>query len=670
MSYKPLKEDTFEDNSEDVFQDQEPSQQKDPLSDVDTEGGSRDAAPLLAADEPHLRERGKHGVPDDELVDGFVKVDRRKGGGKIGYTVARKTLAVAGIVLLFAFLAGAVTLIALSPSCSSEESNEDLVWWKTGVIYQCYPRSFQDSNGDGDGDIRGIESRIDHFVNISVAAVWLNPIFTSPQKDNGYDVADYTNVDPLYGTLNDLKNLLQGLRDKGIRLILDFVPNHTSDEHPWFNESRSSRNNSKRDWYVWADPNENGGPPTNWISAFGGSAWSFCNITNQYYLHQFSSFQPDLNYRNPEVVQAMDDVLKFWLDFGVDGFRVDAVPFLLEDPELRNETRNPNFTGDCTRNISSPNCFNSLIHNLTQNFPGIHNITRHWRSVLDFFSTLSHQRFMVGEVYASIETVMMYYGTEEQPEFDFPFNFFLLENTKWTGIDVSNAVASWLDNMPSGRWPNWVLGNHDNPRISSKAGVYLARALNVLLMTLPGTPTTYYGEEILMTDVYVPPSKRQDKYGGRDKERTGMQWNISRNAGFTSGTPWINVTATNYTTYNVMTESTSNASMLSLYSQLVELRSKHEALQYTTYELVNSTADVYAYRRYHENSNEEFVIVVNFAPLPITACLSSVKVSDPEVVLSSNMNRTGPVDLNSLELLGGEAVIIQGTRTDQDSTCT
>lgn len=664
MSYKALTEEDFEDDLQGPDP-TTPSLQEEPPSIDSTNEKSHDAEPVLDA-EKHISEKDK---PHETLANSTVGFIPGKVGRKTGYvyTFARRTLGIGGFVMLFGFLAAAITLIALSPSCSKESEGEDLLWWQTTVIYQCYPRSFQDTTHNGSGDIRGIESRVDHFVNIGVKAVWLNPIFTSPQRDNGYDIVNYTNVDPLYGTLDDLKSLLQALRAKGIHLLLDFVPNHTSDEHPWFKESRSSKTNPKRDWYVWADPNEFGGPPSNWISVFGGSAWSYCNITDQYYLHQFSSFQPDLNYRNPDVVKEMQNVLKFWLDFGVDGFRVDAVPFLLEDPKFRNESRNPDFTGNCTMNISSPDCFGSLIHNLTQNYPGIHNIVRSWRSVLDSFSTPSHERFMVGEVYASLDTVMEYYGSDKEPEFDFPFNFFLLGNQHWTGNNVSALVASWMDNMPSGRWPNWVLGNHDNPRIASKAGVYLARALNILLMTLPGTPTTYYGEEILMTDVYVPPDKRQDKFQHRDPERTGMQWNTSKNAGFTTATPWINVTATNYTTYNVKTESADNTSMLSLYTKLVDLRSNHTALQYTGYKLVNSTVNIYAYRRYHESSKEEFLIVVNFATVPKEAQLRNAEISDPEIVLSSNLNRTGPVDLKAIELLAGEAIIIQGTR--QEDTC-
>lgn len=604
-----------------------------------------DAVPLVEAEEH----------PDRNL---FVK-DSKK------CRAARKVLACGVFVMLLGFLAAAIALIATSPSCRGE--GEGLVWWKTTVIYQCYPRSFQDSDGDGSGDLNGILERVNYFVDIGIKTVWLNPIFTSPNRDNGYDVSNYTDIEPLFGTLDDFKALLRKLHENGIHLLLDFVPNHTSDEHPWFLESRSSRDSSKRDWYIWANASEDGGPPNNWISLFGGGAWTYDNQTDQYYLHQFSEFQPDLNYRNPEVISAMEDVLEFWLDLGVDGFRVDAVIFLLEDPKLQDEPENPDFVGNCTTNISDPNCYNSLLHNLTTNYPGIHEIIRNWRKLLDSFSNSTSQpRFMVGEAYDPIETVMLYYG-KNGDEFHFPFNFFLLENSNWTGSVVSEIVSNWLDHSPKGAWPNWVLGNHDNSRIASKAGIYLARALNVLLLTLPGTPTTYYGEEILMTDVYVPPPERHDPYQDRDKERTPMQWNASANAGFTTNAkPWLPV-PDNYTTYNVAFESsaaTGNTSMLTLYKKLVELRSSHTALQFADYEHVKNDSDIFAYHRYHENSSEDFLVIVNFSELPTTCSfVDDIRLNDPEIVLSSNLNRTGGIRLDSVDLLGGEALVVKGKKS-------
>ena len=572
-----------------------------------------------------------------------VQTEHRSGRGKMRWLV--------GVAVLIGLIIAASVAIAVGVSLAAGKS-PPLVWWKSAIIYQCYPRSFQDSNGDGSGDLAGITSRVQYLKDLGVKVVWLNPIFASPQKDNGYDISDYTSIDPLYGTLSDFNSLLEALHREGLYLILDFVPNHTSDEHPWFIESRSGVTSAKRDWYVWANPSQDGGPPNNWQSVFGGSAWSLDNLTGQYYLHQFSDFQPDLNYRNPEVISAMQSVLSFWLDLGVDGFRVDAAKFLLEDPYLRNESVDPSFS-NTTCNVSIPGClYNSLIHNLTTDYPGLHDITRGWRKVLDCYSN----KFMVAEAYDPIDIVVQYYGTNGD-EFNFPFNFFLLGNTNWTASAVSGIISTWLDNMPLGAWANWVLGNHDNPRIASKAGLYLARALNVLLLTLPGTPTTYYGEEILMTNVFVPPNQTQDVYQGRDVERTPMQWDGGLNAGFTSGSPWLPL-ATNYTTFNVMNESLSNTSMLALYKQLASLRQEFISFAYS---LDSVEANVLSFHRYDSSSSVDYLVVINFASESSTVAIKSPSLH-PQLLLSSMLDKSGPVDLSNLSLRGGEALIIKGTQ--------
>lgn len=574
----------------------------------------------------------------------------------------RWTMAACSFLLLAGFLVAAIVLIVRAPACHSQE----LEWWQSGIIYQCYPQSFQDSNGDGIGDLKGILTRAPHFTDIGIGAVWLNPIFPSPGEDNGYDISNYTGINPLYGSLDDFESLLTELHKQGLKLILDFVPNHTSDQHPWFVESNSSRDSSRRDWYVWADPAPDGGPPNNWISVFGGSAWTLSAATGQYYLHQFSSFQPDLNYRNEAVRFAMEDVLKFWLDLDVDGFRVDAAKFLLEDPDLRNESVNVHFDcpEDCATNISSHDCYDYLVHNLTTNYPGIHGIIQSWRKLLDSYSSSTpRQRFMVGEVYDEISTVISYYGTDAN-EFNFPFNFFLLENTNWTGSAVGGIISQWLDAMPPGGWPNWVLGNHDKSRIASKAGVGLARALNMLLLTLPGTPTTYYGEEILMTDVYVPPPQRRDRFANRDPERTPMQWNTSANAGFTTGDPWLPL-PDNYTEFNVEVEREDECSMLTLYKALASLRAHNIALQYSGYELLLNTTSTLTYRRYHASSTDEFLVAINFSKEPISLGFTSDRVvlKYPTIALSSACARNHTatsIDLKSFKLGSEEALVIQG----------
>ena len=584
-----------------------------------------------------------------------------------GFKVIRYALTILAFVMLLGFLVAAVTLIYFSPSC--KHKNDGLEWWKTAVIYQCYPRSFKDSNGDGSGDLAGIVSKLDYLHDLGVEAVWLNPIFRSPKKDNGYDITDYMDIDPLYGTMADFKLLVSELHSKEMYLILDFVPNHTSDEHEWFIESQSSLDSSKRDWYIWANASAGGGPPNNWLSLFGGSAWSFDNLTNQYYLHQFSEFQPDLNYRNPDVKEAMENVIKFWLDLGVDGFRIDAIIFLLEDSELRDEAVDPSYDMnryDClTTNYSNPDCYKSLIHNYTKDFTGIHSIIKSWRNISDSYT--GSPKFLVGETFDPVDVVMTYYGTDND-ELNFPFNFLLLTNTNWTGDSVSECVSAWMDALPEGAWPNWVLGNHDYARIANNAGNYLARALNVLLLTLPGTPTTYYGEEIFMTDVYVPPTKRHDLYQDRDKERTPMQWENSANAGFTnrSATPWLPI-ATNYSTYNVDVESSNASSMLALYKRVVQLITTEKAFRFANYQKVMSNHDLFAFHRFHNETKSEYVVLVNFSQSNTSANLTLIKDTFQDAVIelsSSQSSRAGKsVDLSKIPMAAGEAVIINGCST-------
>jgi len=530
----------------------------------------------------------------------------------------------------------------------------DLEWWKTSIIYQIYPRSYQDSDGNGSGDLRGIINQVDYLDALGVKALWLSPIFRSPQRDNGYDISNYTDIAPLFGTLDEVTQLLSSLTSRGMHLLLDFVPNHTSDEHPWFVESRQSRNNSKRDWYMWADGQNNGtSPPNNWISVFQNSAWTKCNITGQYYLHQFSEFQPDLNYSNPEVVEAVKNVLKFWLDRGVDGFRIDAVAHLLEDPQLRDEPVNPNHAQDC-----DANCYDYLIHSYTRNYAGIHDVIRGWRAVLDSYPG---NRFMVGEAYESIDTIMMYYG-QNLDEFSFPFNFFLLTNTEWSGTKVNYFVNEWLSHMPVGGWPNWVLGNHDNHRIASKAPYYLARGLNVLLLTLPGTPTTYYGEEIQMTDVNVPDSQRQDIYGDRDKERTPMQWTTGPQAGFTTNTsPWLPL-SDNYTAVNVQVEQNDSSSMLVLYKKLASLRNK-SAFRNVGYTAVLNTTAILAYVRRSSSGDQQYMVIINFSGSTANGVDVSSAAGFPascQIFLSTVTERTGSVNLSNMTLSAGEALVLHG----------
>ena len=355
------------------------------------------------------------------------------------------------------------------------------LWWQTGVIYQIYPRSFQDSNGDGIGDLNGIAARLDDLVALGVDAVWISPIYPSPMADFGYDVADYTGIDPRFGTLADFDRLLEAAHARGLKVLLDFVPNHTSSQHPWFLESRSSRENPKRDWYLWRDPAPDGGPPNNWISDFGGSAWEWDEATGQYYYHAFLKEQPDLNWRNPEVVEAMLAVLRFWFDRGVDGFRIDVLWHMVKHADFPDNPPNPAYTpamGEMNRVLQ--------LHSTDQQ--EVHGIAAAMREVADQYPG----RVLIGEIYLPVERLVDYYG-RDRPEVHLPFNFQLI-GAPWEARTLAKLIADYEAALPAGGWPNWVLGNHDRPRAATRFGPEQARVAAMLLLTLRGTPTIYYGD--------------------------------------------------------------------------------------------------------------------------------------------------------------------------------
>ncbi|MES2220658.1 MAG: alpha-amylase family glycosyl hydrolase, partial [Acidobacteriota bacterium] len=368
---------------------------------------------------------------------------------------------------------------------------QELDWWKRALIYEIYPRSFQDSNGDGIGDLYGILDRLDYLLDLGVDAVWIAPIYPSPMADFGYDISDYCGIDPMFGNMSDFDQLLEQVHRRGLRLILDFVPNHTSDQHPWFLESRSSRDNAKRDWYIWRDQ------PNNWTSNFGGSAWEFDEATGQYYYHSFLKQQPDLNWRNPAVKAAMFDVLRFWLRKGVDGFRVDVMWLLIKDDQFRDNPPNPGYHAGLSSNHRFLAVYNS-------NRPEVHAIVAEMRSVIDEFS----DRVLIGEIYLPVAQLMTYYGKHLEGA-NLPFNFHLLQ-CAWSADAIAQVVRDYDHALPPGAWPNWVLGNHDQPRIASRIGKQQARIAAMLLLTLPGTLTMYYGEEIGMTNVAIAPEQVRD----------------------------------------------------------------------------------------------------------------------------------------------------------------
>ncbi|WP_180969989.1 alpha-amylase family glycosyl hydrolase [Deinococcus planocerae] len=490
----------------------------------------------------------------------------------------------------------------------------DLQWWQSGIIYQIYPRSFQDASGDGVGDLRGITARLGYVASLGVEAVWLSPIFTSPMRDFGYDVADYVGIDPLFGTLEDFDALVAEARKLGLKVMLDFVPNHTSSDHAWFREALTGRDSPKRDWYVWRDPAGDGGPPNNWKSFFGGGAWTLDEASGQYYLHQFLPSQPDLNWRNPEVRAAMADVLRFWMRRGVDGFRVDVIWLLAEDERFLDEPENPEWRPGQPEH-------GSLLHVYTQDQPETHAYIREMRQVLDEFSTPEHERMMVGEIYLPVDRLLPFAGTRDAPMVHLPFNFHLIL-LPWDAARV-RAFADMYDAAcrAADTWPNWVLGNHDQHRFKTRVGAAQSRVAQTLLLTLRGTPTAYYGDEIGMENVPIPFEKMVDPAGlqqpdvpsaSRDPERTPMQWDASPNAGFApaSATPWLPLAA-DHQTVNVQAQEADPASDLNYFRALTGLRREHPVLIGGDYRSLDTGhADVFAFER--TQGGERLTVLLNF----------------------------------------------------------
>jgi alpha-glucosidase len=488
-------------------------------------------------------------------------------------------------------------------------------WWELGVIYQIYPRSFQDSNGDGIGDLVGIESRLDYVSKLGVDAIWLSPIFPSPMADFGYDVADYRGIDPIFGNLAAFDRLLAAVHERGLKLVLDFVPNHSSDQHPWFIQSRASRDNPKRDWYIWRDPASDGGPPNNWVSDFGGSSWEWDNATSQYYLHAFLKSQPDLNWRNPELRAAMVDTLRFWLDRGVDGFRIDVLWHIVKAKYFPDNPVN----GDWK---PGQNERDRLIQQFSTDQPEAHDAAAEFRALAESYGN----RVLIGEIFLPNERHARWFGTPNRPEVHLPFNFQLIENG-WDAALLRRVIADYEASMPSYGWPNWVMGSHDAPRIASRIGEAQARVAAMLLLTLRGTPTLYQGDEIGIGEVAIAPDRvrdpqelRQPGIGlGRDRSRTPMPWDGSAFAGFSTAEPWLPLNA-DWASRNVLAQANDPGSMLGLYRELLALRRSQKALSIGHFALVDAEYGVLAYERCH--GPDRLLIALNLTAtskaLPIT----------------------------------------------------
>ncbi len=522
------------------------------------------------------------------------------------------------LFLLCIGLAGSPAVPAQSKAARSKEQAkpqavdaEGRQWWQHAVFYEIYPRSFADSNNDGIGDLNGISSKLDYLQRLGVDAIWVTPCFPSPQVDFGYDVSNYEDIDPMYGTLSDFGQLQNAAQQHKIRLILDLVVNHTSDQHKWFIDSRSSRNSKHRDWYIWRDGKGPNQPPNNWLSVFGGSAWQFDGKTKQYYYHFFYPQQPDLNWRNPAVRDAMFDVTRWWYDRGVAGFRLDAVDTLFEDPNLHD---NPVLPGKNA--YGDPKMKNEYNTHLLE----VHDVLRGLRQVADKYNAV-----LIGETWTdNIGQLSQYYGTHGN-ELQMPMDFLFTTVNKLSAPEFRKQIAA-VDS--AGGWPVYVLGNHDLQRSYDRYGDgkhndNIAKLMAGLYLTLRGTPILYYGEEIGMQnndpkfkkDVKDPIGKLGwPKEKGRDGERTPMQWSDGPNAGFTKGIPWLPIPVS-YKTHNVATEQKDPNSIFAFYQHLLALRHKNPALLDGDYVALNEDdPNVLSYLRRYKD--EAVLVVLNMSAQP------------------------------------------------------
>ena len=483
-------------------------------------------------------------------------------------------------------------------------------WWQSATVYQIYIRSFQDSNGDGIGDLAGILNRVDYLKNLGVDAIWITPFYPSPMADFGYDVADYCNVDPSFGTLADFDLLRDALHKRGMKLLIDLVPNHTSNQHPWFKEAIASKNSAKRDWYIWHDPASDGGVPNNWWSLSGGSAWQYDDASKQYYMHSFLAEQPDLNWRNQQVREAIYNVMRFWLDRGVDGFRVDVIGGLMKDPAFRDDPVNEDYKE------TDPDFLRLKAIN-SSNRPEVMEVIAEMRGVLDEYQG---ERVLIGELYQPVEQLVFYYGKHNEGV-HLPFNFNLMWRD-WKAWGVMKLIELYERHLPEGAWPTWVLGNHDQPRVATRLGPAQARLAMMLILTLRGTPTLYQGEELGLENAMIPQVEIQDPFAkagkgqGRDGERTPMPWDGSTHFGFSTHQPWLRLGPDSQAKC-VAIQERDKRSMLAMTRALLHIRQEEPALSVGEWAPLYADDHVLAYERV--DAYDRFVVILNLTGQTVLA---------------------------------------------------
>ncbi len=506
------------------------------------------------------------------------------------------------------------------------------------IVYQIYPRSFFDTTGNGIGDLRGIIDKLDYLndgtkESLGINVIWLSPIYASPMKDFGYDVSDYYDIDSVFGDLATFDELLAKAHRRGIKLILDFIPNHTSSRHPWFIESSSSLNNPKRDWYVWQSPKPDGSPPNNWLSRFGGSAWTLDKKTKQYYLHTFLPSQPDLNWRNKEVQQAMLKVMKFWLDRGVDGFRIDAFYHIFEAKSFKDNPPNPDYIS------GRDDPYHAFLHVYDRGRPETLKLLNTFCRLIEKYKN----KLLVSELFfeSDIKELKKFYKNCGQ-NIHIPLNFNFLR-LPWQAEAYRKFIDNFEKILTKEYLPNYVLGNHDRSRVMTRLGEKKALLAIMLQLTLRGIPFIYYGEEIGMKDAKIPANKRLDPFGkrvlglnlGRDPQRTPMQWNAEKYAGFSKSKPWLPV-ASNYKKINVAQETKDPSSVLNFYRRLIHFRKNSEAILIGDYYSLDiKEKEVFAYMR--TKSKERILCLLNFSSK--NKILSLKNFSRAEIICSTYMDK-------------------------------
>ncbi|XP_515443.3 amino acid transporter heavy chain SLC3A1 isoform X2 [Pan troglodytes] len=572
--------------------------------------------------------------------------------GQARYRIPREILFWLTVASVLVLIAATIAIIALSPKC--------LDWWQEGPMYQIYPRSFKDSNKDGNGDLKGIQDKLDYITALNIKTVWITSFYKSSLKDFRYGVEDFREVDPIFGTMEDFENLVAAIHDKGLKLIIDFIPNHTSDKHIWFQLSRT-RTGKYTDYYIWHDcTHENGKtiPPNNWLSVYGNSSWHFDEVRNQCYFHQFMKEQPDLNFRNPDVQEEIKEILRFWLTKGVDGFSFDAVKFLLEAKHLRDEIQ-----VNKTQIPDTVTQYSELYHDFTTTQVGMHDIVRSFRQTMDQYSTEpGRYRFMGTEAYAeSIDRTVMYYGLPFIQEADFPFNNYLTMLDTVSGNSVYEVITSWMENMPEGKWPNWMIGGPDSSRLTSRLGNQYVNVMNMLLFTLPGTPITYYGEEIGMGNIVA--TNLNESYDINTlRSKSPMQWDNSSNAGFSEASHTWLPTNSDYHTVNVDVQKTQPRSALKLYQDLSLLHANELLLNRGWFCHLRNDSHYVVYTRELDGIDRIFIVVLNFGEstlLNLHNMISGLPATMRIRLSTNSADKGSKVDTSGIFLDKGEGLIFE-----------